>query len=75
MHLLVRLTIRLRTHGKVEGIFTMLVSLLLLVLLPGSPDEPRPLLSPGIVRFSPDDQRVLQIRQSRDHGKDAGGGK
>ncbi|KAI1249334.1 hypothetical protein MGN70_008946 [Eutypa lata] len=46
---------------------------LLLLLLPGSPDEPRPLLSPGIVRFSPDDQRVLQIRQSRDHGKNAGG--
>lgn len=46
----------------------MLVSLLLLLFLPGSPDEPRPLLSPGLVRFTPDEQQVLQKRQERDHG-------
>ena len=50
----------------------MLVALLLLVLLPGSPDTPRPLLSPGLVRFSPADQRVLQGRQVREHGTTAG---
>ncbi|RYO85986.1 hypothetical protein DL762_004958 [Monosporascus cannonballus] len=49
-----------------EGAFTMLVSLLMLALLPGSPDAPRPLLTPGIIRFSPDEQRVLQKRLAAD---------
>ena len=46
----------------IEGAFTMSVALLLLFVLPGSPDSPRPLLSPGPVRFSRRDQEILQGR-------------
>lgn len=49
-----------------EGVFTMIVSAVLLFLLPGSPDTPKPLLSPGFVRFSPDDRAVLQRRLELD---------
>jgi len=45
-----------------EGIFTMTVSLVLLFLLPGSPDSPRPLLSPGAIHFSEGEQKILQRR-------------
>jgi MFS family permease len=46
----------------VEGLFTIFVSFSLLFLLPGSPDTPRPLLSPGIIRFSKADQEILKKR-------------
>ncbi|OIW30418.1 MFS general substrate transporter [Coniochaeta ligniaria NRRL 30616] len=49
-----------------EGLFTMSVSLLLVLFLPGSPDNPRPLLSPGIIRFSKQDREVLQLRLELD---------
>ncbi|KAJ9148269.1 MFS general substrate transporter [Pleurostoma richardsiae] len=45
-----------------EGLFTVTVSFLLVLFLPGSPDTPRPLLSPGIIRFSKHEQEVLQRR-------------
>ncbi|SPO03687.1 related to permease of the major facilitator superfamily [Cephalotrichum gorgonifer] len=45
-----------------EGLFTILVGLLLLFVLPGSPDTPKPLLSPGVVRFSDDEQEILRRR-------------
>ncbi|UPX20643.1 uncharacterized protein EKO05_0010871 [Ascochyta rabiei] len=43
-----------------EGVFTMVVAILLLLLLPGSPDEPRPLLSPGLIRFTGVDREALR---------------
>jgi MFS family permease len=46
----------------VEGIFTMSVGILLLLVLPGSPDNPKPLLTSGLVRFSEADQDILQRR-------------
>lgn len=46
----------------IEGVFTMVVSLVLLFLLPGSPDEPQPLLSPGLIRFSATDRTGLKKR-------------
>ncbi|KAF7558235.1 hypothetical protein G7Z17_g192 [Cylindrodendrum hubeiense] len=49
-----------------EGIFTVIVSFLLLLFLPGSPDTPKPLVGPGIIRFSKDDQRTLQARLEKD---------
>ncbi|KAF2730687.1 MFS general substrate transporter [Polyplosphaeria fusca] len=57
----------------IEGVFTMCVAIILLFLLPGSPDSPRPLLSPGIIRFSPSNQEALQKRlegddEERKHG-------
>lgn len=50
-----------------EGLFTILVSILLLFFLPGSPRNPRPLLSPGLIRFSPTDSAVLVSRLEKDH--------
>lgn len=44
----------------------MTVSLSLVLFLPGSPDNPRPLLSPGIIRFSKQDREVLQMRLDLD---------
>lgn len=37
----------------------MVVAVVLLFLLPGSPDEPRPLLSPGLIRFKKVDRNAL----------------
>ncbi|EAT78937.1 hypothetical protein HBH56_071930 [Parastagonospora nodorum] len=45
-----------------EGIFTICVGVALLFLLPGSPDQPRPLLSPGLIRFKEGDHDALQQR-------------
>lgn len=50
----------------VEGLFTILVSFVLLFFLPGSPDVPRPLIGPGLVRFSKDEQKILQRRLEKD---------
>ncbi|PKS12648.1 hypothetical protein jhhlp_000856 [Lomentospora prolificans] len=50
----------------IEGIFTISVGALLLFVLPGSPDTLRPLLSPGIIKFTEGDQRILQLRLELD---------
>ncbi|KAF2786946.1 MFS general substrate transporter [Melanomma pulvis-pyrius CBS 109.77] len=56
-----------------EGIFTMIVSITLLFLLPGSPDKPRPLLSPGLIRFTPTDrQSILRRIETDDPGRKDG---
>lgn len=52
--------------SAVEGIFTIFVGLMLLFVLPGSPETPRPLLSPGLVRFSDDQRGILQQRLEMD---------
>ncbi|KAH7304683.1 major facilitator superfamily domain-containing protein [Stachybotrys elegans] len=49
-----------------EGLFTICVSFLFLFFLPGSPDQPRPLLGPGIVRIANDEQSILQRRLEMD---------
>lgn len=46
----------------VEGLATLAVALMFVFLLPGSPDTPKPMGSPGLVRFSKDQQEVLQRR-------------
>jgi hypothetical protein len=51
----------------------MSISILLLFLLPGSPDQPKPLLSKGIIRFSPRDQFILQRRLELDDVHKRGG--
>lgn len=61
------------TGGIVEGLFTMLVALLLLFLLPGSPDQPKPLLSKGLVRFTLREQAILQQRLAQDDVHKRGG--
>ncbi|OLN94298.1 putative transporter YIL166C-like protein 4 [Colletotrichum chlorophyti] len=45
-----------------EGLATLMVALMLILLLPGSPDTPRPLGSPGLVRFSAEEREVLRKR-------------
>ncbi len=49
-----------------EGLFTICVSFILVVFLPGSPSAPRPLLSPGLIRFNSSDKEVLQRRLEQD---------
>ncbi|KAI8938530.1 hypothetical protein NX059_004416 [Plenodomus lindquistii] len=70
--------LKLRGHGGMkgwqwlfllEGIFTMLVSITLLFLLPGTPDQPRPLLSPGLIRFKESDRVALQRRLEVDNSE------
>ncbi|KAK4208747.1 inner membrane transporter yfaV [Rhypophila decipiens] len=50
----------------VEGLFTIFVSLIILLFLPGTPDKPRPLLSSGIIRFTESDAHTLRERLQRD---------
>ncbi|KAJ1336177.1 MFS transporter ACS family allantoate permease [Microdochium nivale] len=50
----------------VEGVFTICVGAGLYTLLPGSPDQPRPLGSPGIIKFSAKEQTILQERVELD---------
>ncbi|KAK6226592.1 inner membrane transport protein yfaV [Colletotrichum tabaci] len=49
-----------------EGLATLGVALMLIFLLPGSPDTPKPLGSPGIVRFTTDQREILQKRMHAD---------
>ncbi|XEV01190.1 hypothetical protein FSHL1_006477 [Fusarium sambucinum] len=57
-----------------EGIFTIVVAFILLLFLPGSPDIPRPLVGPGLVRFSSSERDILQRRLEIDdpEGKRSG---
>ncbi|TDZ29936.1 putative transporter [Colletotrichum spinosum] len=47
-----------------EGIATLVVALMFIFLLPGSPETPRPIGSPGLVRFSKTQREILQKRLS-----------
>ncbi|KAH6680874.1 major facilitator superfamily domain-containing protein [Halenospora varia] len=49
-----------------EGLFTIFVSSMLVLFLPGSPETPRPLLSPGLVHFSNTDRYILKKRLELD---------
>nr|XP_036579614.1 major facilitator superfamily transporter [Colletotrichum truncatum]KAF6787222.1 major facilitator superfamily transporter [Colletotrichum truncatum] len=49
-----------------EGLATLVVALMFIFLLPGSPDTPKPMGSPGIVRFSSTEQDILQKRLDSD---------
>ncbi|KAE9366609.1 MFS general substrate transporter [Stipitochalara longipes BDJ] len=49
-----------------EGLFTIFVSFMLFLLLSGSPETPRPLLSPGLVHFSKTDRSILKRRLELD---------
>ncbi|KAJ5700675.1 hypothetical protein N7536_003688 [Penicillium majusculum] len=52
----------------IEGLFTIFVSFLLSLFLPGSPDLTRPLLSPGLIKFSDSEKDILQKRLEIDNG-------
>lgn len=47
---------------------TIFIGFVLLLFLPGSPQNPKPLLSKGFVRFSARDREVLQNRLERAGG-------
>ncbi|KAH7159544.1 major facilitator superfamily domain-containing protein [Dactylonectria estremocensis] len=49
-----------------EGLFTIIVSFILLLFLPGSPDVPQPLVGPGLVRLSTSEKEILQRRLEKD---------
>lgn len=51
-----------------EGLFTISVSLILIFFLPGSPESPKPLLSPGLIRFDAADREVLRKRLDQGDG-------
>ncbi|KAK0371326.1 inner membrane transporter yfaV [Colletotrichum limetticola] len=57
----------------VEGVFTIFVGLSLLFLLPGSPDTPDPLLSPGLIRFKGSEKSIIQRRLEVDDKEKRGG--
>lgn len=54
------------TRLTVEGLATICIAILLFFFLPGSPDIPKPLMGPGIVRFSAEEQETLQGRLEKD---------
>jgi MFS family permease len=49
-----------------EGVLTTAVGFLLLLLLPGSPDEPRPLVKSGLVAFTAKDLCILRDKLEDD---------
>jgi hypothetical protein len=51
----------------VEGVFTILTAVLLLLFLPGSPEVPKPLFSGGRIRISEEEGIFLQKRIAVDH--------
>ncbi|KAK3317089.1 inner membrane transporter yfaV [Apodospora peruviana] len=51
----------------IEGLFTVVVSFVLIMFLPGSPSSPRPLLTPGIIKFSAQDVDILRQRIENDN--------
>ena len=59
--------------NTVEGLFTISVSFILLFFLPGSPSHPRPLLSPGLVRFTGAERQALLGRLAQDDHENTGG--
>ncbi|QYT05071.1 MFS inner membrane transporter yfaV [Trichoderma simmonsii] len=56
-----------------EGLFTICVSIVLLVFLPGSPSHPKPLLSSGVIRFSEAESKILLKRLEKDGDEDRSG--
>lgn len=55
-------------EAPVEGVFTMVVAIALLFLLPESPEEPRPLWSAGLARFEDHDSNALRNHLQMDDG-------
>jgi MFS family permease len=52
-----------------EGVLTTAVGFVLLLILPGSPDEPRPLLKSGLVAFTEKDLCIIRERLEDDDSK------
>jgi MFS family permease len=57
----------------IEGVFTMAVGISLLLVLPGSPDEPQPLLTRSLITFSKQKQYILQQRLTADDSEKRNG--
>jgi MFS family permease len=56
-----------------EGVLTTVVGFLLLLLLPGSPDEPRPLAKSGLVAFTAKDLCIIRERLEDDDSEKRAG--
>ncbi|KAM3476208.1 hypothetical protein MY5147_003339 [Beauveria neobassiana] len=53
---------------RVEGLFTLLISFIIILCLPHSVDEASPLVGPGIVRLSSAEKELLQSRLAAEKG-------
>ncbi|PON27805.1 inner membrane transporter yfaV [Trichoderma gamsii] len=53
-----------------EGLFTISVSVILLLFLPGSPSHPKPLFGQGLIKFTEMDSNILRRRLELDGGED-----
>ena len=51
----------------------MSVAIILLFTLPGGPDDPRPLLFRGLIRFSDEEISILRARLEREDSEKKGG--
>ncbi|CAK1365439.1 unnamed protein product [Cercospora beticola] len=49
-----------------EGVLTILIGVLMFFCLPGSPDDPKPLIGSGYMRFTTNDREVLTVRLEKD---------
>ncbi|KXS95434.1 hypothetical protein AC578_4704 [Pseudocercospora eumusae] len=49
-----------------EGLFAMFTAAIMVICLPGSPDDPNPLIGPGYMRFSACDRAALRARLEKD---------
>ncbi|KAL2880854.1 hypothetical protein SGCOL_003881 [Colletotrichum sp. CLE4] len=58
---------------RAEGLATLVVAMMLIFLLPGSPDTPKPLGSPGLIRFSTRQQEILRQRMQIDEPRKSDG--
>lgn len=56
--------------GIVEGLFTISVSIILLLFLPGSPSHPKPLLGQGLIKFTEMESNILRRRLDIDGDED-----
>jgi hypothetical protein len=50
----------------VEGVFTITVAIVLLLFLPGSPEQPSPLFGRGLIQISEEEGMLLQQRIAAD---------
>ncbi|KAL6889178.1 MFS general substrate transporter [Trichoderma evansii] len=56
-----------------EGLFTISVSIILLLFLPGSPSHPKPLWGQGIIKFSEMESNILRRRLELDGEEESDG--
>lgn len=54
-------------ESAVEGLFTIVCSFAIVFLLPGSPDQPRPLVGRGVTKFTGPELEALRTQLIQDN--------